>query len=118
MEDQFENCEYIHIHEETVNTVKKSIPSENKLYDLSDLFKIFGDKTRIKILYALSYAEMCVCDIARLTEMTQSAISHQLKILKSSKLVKYRKEGKSIFYSLADGHVETILKQGREHIEE
>ncbi len=118
MEDQFENCDYIHIHEETVNAVKKSIPSENKLYDLSDLFKIFGDKTRIKILYALSYAEMCVCDIATLTEMTQSAISHQLKILKSSKLVKYRKEGKSIFYSLADDHVKTILKQGREHIEE
>ena len=81
MEDQFDNCEYIHIHEEEVEKVIKHIPSEDKLYNLSDLFKVFGDKTRIKILYALSVTEMCVCDLAQLTQMTQSAISHQLKTL-------------------------------------
>ena len=94
------------------------MPDEELLYELADLFKVFGDTTRIKILYSLFESEMCVCAIADLLGMTQSAISHQLRILKQSKLVKSRREGKSVFYSLADGHVRTIIAQGREHIEE
>jgi len=94
------------------------MPDEEILYDLAELFKIFGDSTRIKILYALFESEMCVCDIAQLLNMTQSAISHQLRSLKQSKLVKYRREGKTVFYSLADAHVRTIINQGLEHVEE
>ena len=94
------------------------MPDEEILYDLAELFKIFGDSTRIKILYVLFESEMCVCDIAQLLGMTQSAISHQLRSLKQSKLVKYRREGKTVSYSLADGHVRTILDQGMEHISE
>lgn len=87
------------------------------LYDLAELFKIFGDSTRVKILYALLEAEeLCVCDIASLMDVTQSAVSHQLRVLKSSKLVKFRKEGKTVYYSLADDHVCRILSQGMEHI--
>ena len=91
---------------------------EEELYELADLFKIFGDPTRIKILYALSESEMCVCDIAQRLNMTQSAISHQLKILKQSKLVKNRREGKTVFYSLADGPVKTIMRHGLDHVQE
>ena len=98
--------------------VEKALPDDETLYDLADLFRIFADSTRIKILYVLFESEMCVCDIAQLLGMTQSAISHQLRALKQSKLVKYRREGKTIFYSLADDHVVTILGQGMEHIEE
>jgi ArsR family transcriptional regulator len=94
------------------------MPEETQLYDLADLFKIFGDTTRIKILYVLFQAEMCVCDIAQLLSMGQSAISHQLRILKQAKLVKCRREGKTMFYSLADSHVRAIIDQGFEHIEE
>lgn len=94
------------------------MPDENLLFDLAELFKIFGDSTRIRILYVLSEAEECVCDIAERLNMTQSAISHQLKILKSSKLVKTRRAGKSIYYSLADEHVREILEIGLEHIKE
>ena len=92
--------------------------NDDTLYRLADLFKVFGDPTRIRILYALSVEELCVQDIADRLSMTQSAISHQLRILKQNKLVKSRGEGKSIFYSLADDHVRTIINQGREHIEE
>lgn len=91
---------------------------EDKLYDLADLFKVFGDSTRLKILYALFEDEFCVCDLAQSLSMTQSAISHQLKVLKQSRLIKSRREGKNIFYSLADDHVRTIISQGAEHIEE
>ena len=94
------------------------MPEETELEDLADLFKIFGDSTRIRILFVLFEAEVCVCDLAETLHMTQSAISHQLRILMQSKLVKSRREGKSVFYSLADGHVRTIIAQGREHIEE
>lgn len=94
------------------------LPEETELYDLADLFKIFGDSTRIQILSVLSDTEVCVCDLAKALNMTQSAISHQLRILKQNKLVKSRREGKSIYYSLADDHVRTIINQGREHIEE
>ncbi|MFA6662999.1 MAG: metalloregulator ArsR/SmtB family transcription factor [Lachnospiraceae bacterium] len=94
------------------------MPDENELCDLAELFKVFGDSTRIRILFVLFESEVCVCDIADALNMTQSAISHQLQILKQSKLVKARRAGKSIFYSLADDHVRTIIAQGQEHIEE
>ncbi|NLK45613.1 MAG: winged helix-turn-helix transcriptional regulator [Treponema sp.] len=92
------------------------MPDEELLYDLADLFKIFGDTTRIKILYALHESEMCVSAIAELLNMNQSAVSHQLKILKQSKLVKFRRDGKTVFYSLSDAHVLTIIDQGMDHI--
>ena len=94
------------------------MPDEDELYDLAELFKVFGDSTRIRILFVLFEAEVCVCDLAEALNMTQSAISHQLKILKQSQLVKRRREGTPVLYSLADGHVRTINAQGREHIEE
>ncbi len=112
------NCEYMHIHEDIVSAVLKDMPDEETLYKLSELYKLFGDKTRIRILYVLLKREMCVCDIARLLNMTISAISHQLKILKQASLVKFRRDGKTVFYSLADDHVKTILNNGMEHIEE
>ena len=118
MEEPLEKCEYMHVHEDIVQKVNEQMPDEEILYDLAELFKIFGDSTRIKILYALFESEMCVCDIAQLLNMTQSAISHQLRSLKQSKLVKYRREGKTVFYSLADAHVRTIINQGLEHVEE
>lgn len=113
-----ECCDVTEIHEDLLKVVNETLPDENELYDLAELFKVFGDSTRIRILFVLFEAEVCVCDIAQALNMTQSAISHQLRILKQSKLVKSRREGKSIFYSLADGHVRTIIAQGREHIEE
>ena len=116
--EELERCEFIHAHKDIVEKVNRKMPDEEILYDLAELFKIFGDSTRIKILYVLFESEMCVCDIALLLNMTQSAISHQLRALKQSKLVKYRREGKTIFYSLADGHVRTILGQGMEHVAE
>ena len=106
------------VHEDVVKAVTAKMPDEDELYDLAEIFKVFGDSTRIKILYVLFESEMCVCDIAQLLNMNQSAISHQLKILKQSRLVKSRREGKAVFYSLADGHVRTIINQGLEHIEE
>ena len=94
------------------------MPSEDELYDLAELFKVFGDSTRIRILFVLFEKDVCVCDLAATLNMTQSAISHQLKILKQNKLVKGRREGKSVFYSLADDHVRTIIEQGIDHIAE
>lgn len=111
-------CDLLHVHEEIVQKVSKEMPDENALFDLSELFKVFGDSTRIRILYCLFESEMCVCDIATLLNMTQSAISHQLSVLKKSKLVKSRRSGKTIFYALADSHVRTIINQGMEHIKE
>lgn len=111
-------CEYMHAHEDIIEKVKNNMPGEEELYDLAELYKVFGDSTRIKILYVLFESEMCVCDIAQLLEMSQSAISHQLRVLKQAKLVKFRREGKTVFYSLADDHVRTIINQGIEHIEE
>jgi ArsR family transcriptional regulator len=111
-------CDYIHAHEETVKSVKSKLPPDEILYDLAELYKIFGDSTRVKILYVLLEAEMCVCDISTLIGVSQSAISHQLKLLKQSDLVKPRRDGKTVFYSLADNHVRTILNNGMEHIKE
>ena len=111
-------CEFLYVHEEIVQQDNQVMPQEETLFDLTELFKVFGDSTRIKILYVLFEAEMCVCDIAQLLGMTQSAISHQLQVLKKSKLVKYRRDGKTVFYSLADDHVRSILDQGMEHVAE
>ena len=111
-------CDSIEVHEDLLKIVNETMPEETELYDLADLFKLFGDSTRIRILFVLFEAEVCVCDLAAALHMTQSAISHQLRILKQNKLVKSRREGKSVFYSLADSHVRTIIAQGREHIEE
>lgn len=111
-------CDILHVHEDKVKHVKENMMNEEKIYDLADLFKVFGDSTRIKILISLIDGELCVCDIASLLNMTHSAISHQLKVLKQSNLVKSKKRGKEVFYSLADSHVITILQQGINHIEE
>lgn len=111
-------CQEETIHEDAVESVRNQLPPDELLYDLAELFKIFGDSTRIKILYALLERELCVCDIAKLMDVTQSAVSHQLRVLKHSKLVKFRREGKTVYYSLADEHVIRILSQGMEHIEE
>lgn len=113
-----ERCEYMHTHDEIVTVVKQQMPKEQVLNNLAELFKVFGDSTRIKILYVLFQSEMCVCDLAQVLGMTQSAISHQLRVLKQAKLVTNRREGKTVFYSLADGHIETIMNQGMEHINE
>ena len=116
--EQIECCDCNEIHEALLKIVNDTMPEETELYDLAELFKVFGDSTRIRILFVLFEAEVCVCDLAKVLNMTQSAISHQLRILKANKLVNSRREGKSVFYSLADGHVRTIIAQGREHIEE
>ena len=113
-----EKTTYMTINEETAEEIENKMPEESELYDLADLFKVFGDSTRIKILYVLFENEMCVYDIASILNMTQSAISHQLRILKQNRLVKFRKEGKTVLYTLADEHVFTILSQGIEHVEE
>ena len=116
--EELERCETVQVHRDIVEKVDAEMPDEEILYDLAELFKLFGDSTRIKILYVLFASEMCVCDIAQLLGMSQSAISHQLQVLKKSKLVKYRRKGKTVFYSLADSHVRTILGQGMEHVTE
>lgn len=117
-EKQSEKRTFIYAHDDLVEKVYDNMPDEEILYDLAELYKVFGDSTRIKILYVLLESEMCVYDIARLLNMTQSAISHQLKVLKQSKLVRYRREGKTVFYALSDDHVRTIIDQGMEHISE
>ena len=117
-EKNIQKCQFICMHEDNIKIVKESIPNDETLYDLAELFKIFGDSTRIKILYALFEAELCVCDISQLLNVSQTAVSHQLRILKTNKLVKCRKEGKNVFYSLADDHVCSIINQGLEHINE
>ncbi len=110
--------EYMIIDAAAAEEIEEKMPMESELYELADLFKVFGDSTRIKVLYLLFENEMCVHDIAQILNMTQSAISHQLRILKQNRLVKFRKEGKNVLYSLADEHVFTILHQGMEHVEE
>ena len=105
-------------HEDIVEKVLEQQPDDEILYDLAELFKVFGDSTRIKILYSMFENELCVNDIARLLNLSQSSVSHQLRILKTSKLVKFRREGKSIYYSLDDEHVRSIISMGMEHVEE
>lgn len=118
LENKGATCDCEVIHGDIVEKVEKNMPDEEKLYDLADFYKMFSDSTRIKILWALDQEEMCVCDLAVLLNMTKSAISHQLKNLRQEKLVKYRKEGKTVIYSLEDEHVKNILEIGLEHIEE
>ena len=118
MRELVEHCDELHSHPQLVDHVKLDMPDEERLYDLAELFKVFGDSTRIKILYVLFESEMCVCDIAEALEMTQSAVSHQLRIIKNARLIKSRREGKTVFYSLADDHVTTIIGMAKEHLEE
>lgn len=110
--------EFAYAPEDVIESIREKMPEEEILFDLSELFKTFGDSTRIRILYVLFESEMCVTDLALLLNMTQSAISHQLRVLKQTKLVKSRREGKTMFYSLADNHVRTIIDQGMEHVAE
>ena len=109
-------CEEPLIHTDLVSLVRSRLPEESRMQDLAELFKVFGDTTRIRILFVLFEAEVCVCDLAETLGMTQSAISHQLRLLKASGLIQARRQGKSVFYSLADSHVRTIMAQGWEHI--
>jgi len=118
MTDIIEGCDCTVIHPEIIKEVEKHLPDVEILYDLAELFKMFGDSTRIRILYALFESEMCVCDISSLLGISQSAISHQLRVLKQAKLVRYRRDGKTVYYALADDHVKTIINQGLSHVEE
>ena len=113
-----EKCACGEKHAEFVEQLRQGMPEDELLYDMAELFKVFGDSTRVKILYALSEQELCVCDLADAISMTQSAVSHQLRILKQARLVRYRREGKIVYYSLADAHVHTIFAQALEHIAE
>lgn len=115
---EVECCDVTCIHDDTVQKVLKMMPEEDVIKELADFYKVFGDATRVKILWVLLEAEMCVCDLAELLGATQSAISHQLRVLKQMKLVKNRREGKTVYYSLADGHIQNIISQGMEHIME
>ena len=116
--EEVECCEELLVHDQKVQEVLKEMPSEETLKELADFYKVFGDATRVKILFVLLQAEMCVCDLAETLGMTESAISHQLRVLKQMKLVKNRREGKTVYYSLADGHIQNIISQGMEHIQE
>ena len=107
-----------HDHAQLLDRIRAELPDDNTLYDLADLFKIFGDTTRVKILYALFESELCVCALAELLDVSQSAVSHQLRVLKDAELVTRRREGKTIYYSLADEHVRAIIEMGFEHITE
>lgn len=120
MVDRYDNecCEQRESHAEIVTRVLAGMPPEDELLDLAELFKVFGDTTRMKILYVLFASEMCVCDIAEILNISQSAISHQLRIIKQAKLVKNRRDGKTVFYSLADEHVKVIIGMAKEHLEE
>lgn len=113
-----ECCDDYCVHADKLKAVNENMPDEDEMYDLAELFKIFGDSTRIRILFVLFESKVCVCDLAEALNMNQSAVSHQLRILKQAKLVTGRREGKSVFYFLADDHVRTIIAEGREHIEE
>ena len=116
--NSIERCDCNVIHEDIVNQVRDKMPQEESLYDLAELFKVFGDSTRIRILWALHETEMCVCDIANVLNMTKSAVSHQLRALREADLVKFRKSGKEVLYSLSDNHVKEIFEQGLVHIQE
>ena len=113
-----EHCDVQETHEDKIREVMEQMPDMDELYDLAELFKVFGDSTRIRILFALFEADICVCDLAESLQMTQSAVSHQLKILKQAKLVAGRRDGKQIIYSLADDHVRMIIQMGMEHVRE
>lgn len=111
-------CDCGHIHQENISKACIGMPDEEILYNLADFYKVFADSTRIKMLFVLKQSELCVCDIAQMLNASQSAISHQLRVLKQMKLVKFRREGKTVFYSLSDDHIAGILGQGLDHIME
>ena len=115
---EIECCDTVVVHEDVIEKIQQTMPEEATLKELADFYKVFGDFTRVRILYVLLQQEVCVCDLAAILGMTQSAVSHQLRVLKQAQLVKNRREGKTVFYSLADNHIQTILNQGMEHIEE
>ena len=115
---EIECCEIHEVHENLVHQIEDGMPSEEKIQNLVDFYKVFGDVTRVKILCVLFQSELCVCDLAEVLGMTQSAVSHQLRVLKQAKLVKNRRDGKIVYYSLADAHIQSILNQGMEHINE
>ncbi|ADQ14524.1 ArsR/SmtB family transcription factor [Halanaerobium hydrogeniformans] len=109
-------CEIFNPNNEVVEMMKEQRLEDGVVFDLAELFKTIGDPTRIKILYALKERELCVCDLSELLDMSSSAISHQLRVLRNNKLVKYRKEGRSVYYSLDDSHVLSLFRQGLEHV--
>lgn len=113
-----DTCEEMLLHTDLLKTVRTTLPTDEKLFDLAELFKIFGDSTRMKILFVLFRTEVCTCDLANALNMTASAVSHQLNSLKRAKLIKSRRDGKSVFYSLADDHVKTIIEMAIEHLDE
>ena len=115
---EIECCEIHEVHENLVHQIEDGMPSEELIQNLADFYKVFGDVTRVKILCVLFQSELCVCDLAEVLGMTQSAVSHQLRVLKQAKLVKNRREGKIVYYFLADGHIRSIINQGMEHIVE
>lgn len=117
-ENSLPECECDELHSDVIGKKRESMPDMSTLYDLSDFFKIFGDSTRMSILFAIDGEPLCVCDIAELLGMTKSAVSHQLKILRQSDLIKYRKSGKNVYYTLADDHVRDIIEKALEHIRE
>lgn len=114
--NKIESCNCSYIHEDILSRVKEHLPKEEVLYELAEIFKVFGDSTRIKILCSLFEGEMCVCDMAELLGVSQSAVSHQLRVLKQARLVKFRREGKIVYYSLADDHVKHIFNEGLNHV--
>ncbi|MEG0614253.1 MAG: metalloregulator ArsR/SmtB family transcription factor [Oscillospiraceae bacterium] len=116
--NEIEKCDCSEPHRDVIEQVGRAMPDEEILYDLAELFKVFGDSTRVRIICVLFESEMCVCDIAELLNMTQSAISHQLRVLKQARLVKFRREGKTVIYSLEDAHIKEIFAQGFKHITE
>ena len=116
--NKIESCNCSYIHEDILSRVKEHLPKEEVLYELAEIFKVFGDSTRIKILCALFEGEMCVCDISTLLDMTQSAVSHQLSVLRQNRIIKYRRSGKNIYYSLDDEHIQLIFDAGLAHIME
>ncbi len=116
--EKFDVCQCTEVHPDAISITRAGMPEEETMYDLADLFKLFADSTQIRILSALSVSELCVCDIAQLLGMTQSAISHQLRLLKNGKLVRARRDGKTVYYALADEHVRSVIAQGMEHVNE
>lgn len=116
--ESLEDCDFMYVHQDIVKRVLEKMPGEDTLYDVCELFRLFGDSTRIRILCVLLENEMCVCDIAQLLSMSHSAVSHQLQALRSAKLIRARREGKAVFYSLADAHVRGIIDLGLEHVSE
>lgn len=117
-EEKLDVCMDFIVHRETLDSVNKNALSDDVVNELAEFFKVFGDATRLRILHALSIAEMCVCDLCEFLGMNQSAVSHQLKVLRQSRLIKYRREGRNIYYSLDDEHIQQIIQVGLKHIME